>query len=385
MKGNVQNSIVIPVFNGNHYLHLFWDTLYRYLLPDSEIIVVDDGSTQNISETMGAIKDCHGLKIVRHEYPMGFSKSVNDGLRVATGDYLFILNSDLILMEKTLTNLLEAIKADPKLGIVGATLLYPQTGKIQHAGIAFSETNHFHIFANTDLDSPLIKSLKYMQAVAFACCCMPRIVLEKVGYLNENYFNSYEDFDYCFRIHEQDYLIALEPSAVAYHWERQAGVIRRVLRKDNVARLWRDWGKKMVPDLHQYFIKSWKFFKNQHQELIDNKFTVINLSRGREAGNIIRLLGTADINLNISDIIENRQRGNDVYHLWLPQIMPVDAASFPLPYLYLVDEHPQLHQNIYWFQLRKNFVKEEIILDYHANFLTVSSLFQNSQMTEHTS
>lgn len=369
---SVSRSVVVPVFNGFRHLSLFWDSLVPHLCADTtEVIFVDDGSDRSLHEAIPAFRQHPTVRVLRHSTTQGFSNAVNAGLRVASGEHLFILNSDLILREDSLEILSLALVNDPSIALVAGKLLYPQTGRVQHVGLAYSETNHFHIYRHAPANHPIVCRQREVQAAAFALCALPRHVYQAVGSLDENYFNSYEDLDYCFRVRAMGGRLVIEPRSVAYHWEKQSGPARSILRKDNVARLWRDWGADLNPDIHSYTSEAICCFKSRHPDLSQSEFTLIDLSRGREAEEIVRRLSSST-GFAIADVWHFSQRARDVRPLWLPQILPTDAVRHPRPFIYLVDEITELEENAYWFGLRDRFVTGEVMVDHNANVLALS-------------
>jgi len=372
---NSTRSLIIPVFKGSGHVPLLWETLVPELDGNTEIVFINDGSTQDIRQFLPGVERYEEVQIFSTPHPCGFSRAVNIGLRAAEGEYLFILNSDLILKPNTLSSLIQALQREPTMGMVSSKLIYPQTARIQHVGIAYSETNHFHVFRHAPEDHPLACQQRELQALAFALCCMPRQVYQEIGGLDEGYFNSYEDLDYCFRIRRLGKKLAVEPLSVAYHWERQSGIIRSVLRKDNVARLWRDWGREIQADLVDYLREACGFFKAHHMQACSQEYTVVNLSRGREADSIAHFLSGHIEGFLVNDIWDFGSRSNDSYRLWLPQILPVEAIRHTRPFIYLVDEFPQLDENAYWFNFRRDFVADEVLVDHNANVLSTAERF----------
>lgn len=103
-------SIIIPVYNVEKYLNDCIDSVLAQTLQDIEIILIDDGSTDNC----GNICDAYAIKdkriIVIHKQNGGLSSARNMGIKNATGMYLFFLDSDDILLDdNTLEKIWEAI------------------------------------------------------------------------------------------------------------------------------------------------------------------------------------------------------------------------------------------------------------------------------------
>jgi len=99
--------------------------------PPDEIIVVDDGSSD---DTVLRIEERFPLvSIVRNAEPEGFTAAANRGIAAAEGELLLLLNSDTEVPVETFRTLSDAFGRDPRLGIVGAELTYPD-GSPQWSG-----------------------------------------------------------------------------------------------------------------------------------------------------------------------------------------------------------------------------------------------------------
>ena len=106
-------SVILPVYNGAEYVEECLRSIRSQTLRDIEVIVVNDGSTDSTSQIL-----CHHnrwARIVTHPSNLGASRSANDGIRVATGEYVsFIAHDDLWMTHKLESEVgfLEKWKAD---------------------------------------------------------------------------------------------------------------------------------------------------------------------------------------------------------------------------------------------------------------------------------
>lgn len=100
-------SVVIPVYNVEKYLEECVDSVLQQTYSNYEIILVDDGAT----DKSGTICDCYAKKYdcvkVIHQKNGGLSAARNTGLREATGKYVYFLDSDDYIEDKTLEKLIE--------------------------------------------------------------------------------------------------------------------------------------------------------------------------------------------------------------------------------------------------------------------------------------
>jgi GT2 family glycosyltransferase len=105
-------SVVIPVLNGLDFLLKNLSENIRHFdkeLPGRyEIIISDDSSEEDIEASVLAL-GCPQIKYILHPPPRGFGSNVNFGAQFATGKYLFMLNSDILLNDNFFDGLLRKI------------------------------------------------------------------------------------------------------------------------------------------------------------------------------------------------------------------------------------------------------------------------------------
>ncbi len=218
MTGPVRTSIVIPVFDEVFLTRVCLLSLEQADLPDAEIIVVDNGSTDATPSLLGGWSGGGpGRIVVRSDCNLGFARGCNLGVEHASGDLLVFLNNDTFVLRDWLTALLEPF-SDPSVWVTGSRLLYPN-GRVQHAGVVFMDEGPGHVFGGLPGDLPLVLEQREYQAVTAASMAIRREVFERFGGFDTAYHNSYEDGDLCLKVREAGGRILYVPSSVAYHWE----------------------------------------------------------------------------------------------------------------------------------------------------------------------
>ena len=91
-------SIIMPVYNNERYFPLAVESIEKQDYDHYELIIIDDGSTDKTGDIADALsKNNLHIKVVHQENQWIYS-SCNNGLALAPGDYIFILNSDDRLM-----------------------------------------------------------------------------------------------------------------------------------------------------------------------------------------------------------------------------------------------------------------------------------------------
>jgi len=213
----------------------------------TEIIVVDNGSTDGSVEmvTSGqwlvASEKTKKTPITNHQSPatirliknqtnLGFAKAVNQGIKQSRGEYLLLLNSDIVVKPNSIKRLVDFAKKHPGVGVVGGRLLNLD-GSIQGSCFylptisrAFRE---FWLkqkkFPITQKYAPAGDKPVEVEAVVGAVFLIPKKVLAKVGFLDERYFMYFEDLDYCRRVRKAGLKVFYVPQAEFIHYHGLSG------------------------------------------------------------------------------------------------------------------------------------------------------------------
>lgn len=98
----VKISVIIPVYNTEKFLERCLNSVIKQTLKEIEIIVVNDGSTDNSLEIIKKIKETDARIILINKENEGLTKTRNRGLEIASGKYIYNLDSDDYLEENTM-------------------------------------------------------------------------------------------------------------------------------------------------------------------------------------------------------------------------------------------------------------------------------------------
>lgn len=236
-------SVVIPCFGPRHYLEACLDALAE-TSPAIELYLVDNGTgyVEDVIDqsAIACHPDCLGVGMQRNETNEGFAKACNDGARGATSDVLLFLNVDCEPRSDWLAPLLAAFD-DPKVGIAGSKLVYPD-GRIQHAGIEPYEAAGKLEFREIREERPA----GFVPGVTGACMAVRRECFEECGGFDEGYWNGYDDVDLCLTATSLGWLIRYEPESVVMHHTSATGPERWSRVAENVERLQTKWASPGV-------------------------------------------------------------------------------------------------------------------------------------------
>ncbi len=194
-----------------------------------QVIVVDNASRD---ETTGIIneKKTKNLDFIQNMDNVGFTKAVNQGVKIAGGEYLFILNPDTQLTEGSVERLMRTISSDNTIGLVAPQLRFP-VGSIQYS------CRRFHTFWNvlTEMTrlsrifhrSKLLNGWKMgdfdhkmerdVDQPAGAALMIKKDFLNGLGGLDERFPMFFSDVDLCKRIKDMGKRIVFCSDAVVTH------------------------------------------------------------------------------------------------------------------------------------------------------------------------
>ena len=189
--------------------------------PPADIEVVDNGSGDGSVETLQRL--LRRVRITPLATNLGFSAGCNAGIRAALdrgADCVLLVNSDVVLAPDALDRLTAAMGRDPETGIAGPVLLSrEEPDHVASAGITFSTrtARMRHRGAGARLASLAPGPYHDVDAVSGCVMLVKREVFERVGWLDDAYFFSFEDVEFCLRARRAGFRTVCVPEATAYH------------------------------------------------------------------------------------------------------------------------------------------------------------------------
>jgi GT2 family glycosyltransferase/Flp pilus assembly protein TadD len=192
-------SIIILTFNQLAFTRLCVDSIRRHTPESHEIVFVDNGSNDGTVEWLRelAVRNPH-YSLISNGENLGYAKGNNQGIDAARGEYLLLLNNDVVVSPQWLSGLLDCYSGDEPVGIVGPVTnsisgmqQLPQVGYRELAGLDSFAAAHRSVYRNVRVPQRRI--------VGF-CMLFPRSLVERAGTLDERYgTGNYEDDDFCLR------------------------------------------------------------------------------------------------------------------------------------------------------------------------------------------
>lgn len=131
-------SVIIPVYNVGNFLKQCLDSVANQTLPDFQVIVVDDGSTDGSGKICDGYAALDSRFIVIHKINGGLASARLAGAEKATGDYIINVDGDDYLEKDMLKSLYDAaITNDCDVAVCGFNRILPD-GSIQKVGYKLS-------------------------------------------------------------------------------------------------------------------------------------------------------------------------------------------------------------------------------------------------------
>ncbi len=215
-------SIIIPMFNQLHFTQACLASLQEHQGTERfEVIVVDDCSTDGTAKSIPRIP---GVVYLRNEKNFGFIASCNRGAEKAGGQYLVFLNNDTLVTDGWLSALFDTFAEEPRAGIVGSKLLYPD-GRLQEAGgIVWRDASGWNYGKFDDPRKPEYDYLREVDYCSAAALMIPKALFANVGGFDSRYAPAYyEDTDLAFKVRRAGYKVLYQPLSEVIHYEGATG------------------------------------------------------------------------------------------------------------------------------------------------------------------
>ncbi len=201
------------------------------------LVVVDNGSGDGSADRLRAALP--GATILESERNLGFSGGCNLAIAEANRfdpELVLLVNSDAVLAENAIQHLEDALTADRRHGIAGPVLLSGEDpARVSSAGIAFSTLTgrlRHHGFGEVyragHPEQP--SGRRVVDAVSGCVMLVRREVFERIGTLDESYFFSFEDVDFCLKARRAGFSTVVATAALVRH-EGSLSIGRNSARK----------------------------------------------------------------------------------------------------------------------------------------------------------
>jgi glycosyltransferase involved in cell wall biosynthesis len=220
-------SIIIPTRNGLDLLKNCIDSItQKTSYPNYEVLVIDNNSDDAaVLAYFQHLQTQHAnIRVLADPRPFNYSQLNNFAVMHARGEILSLLNNDTEVIQPDWLCEMVSLAVQPRIGAVGAKLLYPD-GTVQHAGVIMGLGGVAgHVLSHIGKDDPgyFARAIlrQGLSAVTAACLVIRKSVFLEVGGLNETSLKvAYNDVDFCLKVKTAGYQNVYAPDALLYHHE----------------------------------------------------------------------------------------------------------------------------------------------------------------------
>ncbi len=210
-------TVVIPNLNGAGWLKDSIESIWAQTMQDLELIVVDNGSTDESLAIAQSYQGRPGYTLIQNDTNTGFSHAVNQGIRAAKGEYVALFNNDAFAEPDWLENLIAAAEQDGRIFAVSSLM-------IRHfeRELADDAGDYVTLLGFACKRGDGMKASRYQKpGRVFSACggaaLYRKSILDEIGLFDETFFAYYEDVDISWRANSLGYKNVYCPTARCYH------------------------------------------------------------------------------------------------------------------------------------------------------------------------
>lgn len=221
-------SIIIQVHNQLEYAKNCINSIRRYTPDVHEIIFVDNGSTDATVKWLERLeRENPNYHLIKNEHDFGFARSYNQGIEISQGEFLLLLDNDVVVTEGWLSAMLACLNSASDTGIIGP-MTNAATGPQQVPGDTYASVDYLDTYAQEFRETYRHRRIPLRKIDRF-CMLFKRELVERIGLLDEDLGSGiFTAEDFCLRAALDQYrnLIAGE---VFIHHHGGRGPIRNTV------------------------------------------------------------------------------------------------------------------------------------------------------------
>ena len=208
-------SFVVLNWNGLEDTKECIKSINKLNYDNKELIVVDNGSSDGSKEYLSSLKDIVYIDLPKNT---GFTGGHIAGKKAAKGEYLAIVNNDLVLDKNWVVRCLQTFNKNPDAALVGG-----KAYKWNNKNPAYDNTNDFYSYQEVDPETGYTRTLLTgedeccVDSISGAALLIKQSCLNEVGYFDDNFFAYYEETDLIARLMRIGFRAYYNPLAHTWH------------------------------------------------------------------------------------------------------------------------------------------------------------------------
>jgi GT2 family glycosyltransferase len=222
-------SVIIVAWNCRKVLSDCLNSILLQIKPEvSEIIVVDNASSDGTADMVRT--NFPSVKLIESNSNIGFAQGNNLGLEAATGEYVFLINPDVVVSDNTFAKMLNYLRSNPEIGMLGPKIVGPD-GAVQRScmrtptlwnqlcrALALDTlTKKSRLFGGYLMNDFQHDELREVDIINGCFWLVRRSALQQVGGMDPRFWMYADDLDWCRRYTEAGWRVVFFPEAEAIH------------------------------------------------------------------------------------------------------------------------------------------------------------------------
>jgi GT2 family glycosyltransferase len=249
-------SVVIPNWNGAHFLPTCLNALNKQTYPHIEVIVADNASTDGSQSILS--EQYPDVQLLQLPDNRGFTGACNAGMKAACGEFICLLNNDTEVDSGWAANVIAAFADNDRIGSVASKmLLFDNRDHIHTTGDLFTVDGRAVNRGVWERDEGQYDQVERVFSACGGSAVYRRSMLDEVGLLDDDFFFSGEDVDIGWRAQLRGWHCLYTPHAIVYHHLSATGGgvtssyydgrnLVYILVKNVPASIWRQHGGKIL-------------------------------------------------------------------------------------------------------------------------------------------
>jgi GT2 family glycosyltransferase len=225
----VDVSIIIVSWNTREILRDCLESVYAKTEGIAfEVIVIDNASSDGSPDMVR--RDFPDVRLVENVENRGFAAANNQGIRVAAGRYVLVLNSDTIVLDHAITKAVAFADANPRAAVVGCRVLNPDRtvqatcfmypsllNMLLSASYLYKLFPRSRFFGRERMTWWNRDDVREVDVVTGCFMLVRREAIDEVGVMDEAFFMYGEETDWCFRFNKAGWRVVFTPAAEIIH------------------------------------------------------------------------------------------------------------------------------------------------------------------------
>lgn len=209
-------SIVIPNWNGKHFLQTCLDSLRAQTHGHLEVIIVDNASSDGSQDYIKT--NYPEVILIELRENQGFTGACNIGMESATGEIISLLNNDTEVEPNWVAEIVGAFDRHPDVGMIASKmLLFNERDTIHTTGDFFTTDGRAGNRGVWEKDEGQYETEDYVFSACGGSSAYRQSMLDNIGLLDNDYFFLLEDVDLAWRAQLAGYKVLYVPTAIVYH------------------------------------------------------------------------------------------------------------------------------------------------------------------------